>query len=280
MSGLFSKARSLASTVKVPSMSTLFAAKNKANTNALSNALKKYINSVRKVRTQNPFGVSHASLLNATKNNRANVNAKLQNYIMKVNKAKYMNAVANSALKNPTIPETTTAQLVNAAAAANTSAASATDNAKLTALITLLNSYNGKNNTWYSNQNLNTLTSQLNNASRNVTLNNNSRERLKIVRNRIRAAQTSKSPQTRAESVVQQSRTNQTQNTKNNIERSIQAPNGRNIIVTRRGNNKEARWIIKNEKNREMYNLNNRNKNIPTIRNVNLNGSALFNQGN
>jgi hypothetical protein len=119
MSGFFSKARSLASNVKVPSMSTLFAAKNKANTTALSNALKNYISSVRKVRNVNPYGVSHASLLNATKNNRAKVNSKLQNYIMNVNKAKYMNSVTNNALKNPTIPETKQAELANSAADAN-----------------------------------------------------------------------------------------------------------------------------------------------------------------
>jgi hypothetical protein len=52
----------------------------------------------------------------------------------------------------------------------------------------LLDSYNGKNNRWYANQNLNSLQSQLNSATRNLTLNKNTFNRLNIIRGRIKNA--------------------------------------------------------------------------------------------
>jgi len=61
-------------------------------------------------------------------------------------------------------------------------------------------------------------------------------------------------------------------------EKTIKAPNGRNIVVVRANN--KARWNFKNAANKAKYNLNNRNKNTPTIRNLNLNTSSLFPQGN
>jgi hypothetical protein len=52
----------------------------------------------------------------------------------------------------------------------------------------LLDSYNGKNNRWYANQNLNSLQSQLSSATRNLTLNKNTFNRLNIIRGRIKNA--------------------------------------------------------------------------------------------
>lgn len=62
------------------------------------------------------------------------------------------------------------------------------------------------------------------------------------------------------------------------MEKTIKAPNGRNITVVRANN--KARWNFKNANNASKYNLNNRNGNTPKIRNVNVNTGNLFKQGN
>jgi hypothetical protein len=80
-------------------------------------------------------------------------------------------------------------------AAAAALAAGASSNAgKLAALSAVLNKFNGKNNTWYSNQNLNALSANVNSAANGVTLNANARARLNIVRGRINAARKAKAP--------------------------------------------------------------------------------------
>jgi hypothetical protein len=60
-------------------------------------------------------------------------------------------------------------------------------------------------------------------------------------------------------------------------EKLVKAPNGRSIAVIRK--NSSSRWNFKNEANKAKYNLNNRNKNTPTIRNTNMNTGTMF-QGN
>jgi hypothetical protein len=68
--------------------------------------------------------------------------------------------------------------------------------AKLAALSAVLNKFNGKNNTWYSNKNrnLNALNKEVNNASRNIILNANTRARLNIVKSRLKNAMNAKAP--------------------------------------------------------------------------------------
>lgn len=96
-----------------------------ANTQALSEALKKYVKSLRNIRTTNPFGISRIQLKNAMKGNRNAINDALQNYIMNVNKAKFMNNAAQAVLQEPNIPETEVAPVVAGAAQANNKTAAA-----------------------------------------------------------------------------------------------------------------------------------------------------------
>jgi len=101
-------------------------------------------------------------------------------------------AEAAAAAAQQARPNATPTQQSQTAAAG---AAAANVNTKLAALKTLLNTFNGKNNTWYANnsRSLTNLNKQLNNASRNVTLNNNTRVRLNTVKRRIANATAQKS---------------------------------------------------------------------------------------
>ena len=87
------------------------------------------------------------------------------------------------------------AQIANKAVlAAGGTPTNANKAAKLAALLAVLNKFNGKNNTWYSNQNLTTLNKEVNNASRNINLNANTRARLNIVKSRLKNAMNAKAP--------------------------------------------------------------------------------------
>jgi len=111
---------------------------------------------------------------------------------------------------------------------------------------------------------------QVNNANLKTKINN--------YRRRLNAKVSPAAP-TRAESLMTQTTRQQSpRQTNPNLEKTIKAPNGRNIVVIRA--QKNARWNFKNEENKTKYNLNNRNKNTPVIRNVNLNASSMFKQGN
>ena len=108
-------------------------------------------------------------------------------------------AVAAARAANQAAPPT--APPANIAGAAGNAAGNAVPLAnkananRLARLHSLLNTYNGKNNMWYNNKNnLNSLVKNLNNASRNVNLNNNARARLNIVRKRIANAKARKAP--------------------------------------------------------------------------------------
>jgi hypothetical protein len=271
---------------------------NTANAN-LEHNMKEYVNSYVKNRNSpNKVPVLNKKLVN---NLHRYINAKRFRVAgaaagaVATAPAPVQAAAANAAVQTPPAapPANVGANVVTAvnkaggtaAEAANAGMAAAAEvarqqnkNAKLAALITLLNTYKGKNNTWYANQKLNVLKSQLNNASRNVNLNNNSRERLNIVRSRISAAQNVKSPQPRGALLLTESQRQNNQSSRPNLEKTIKAPNGRNITVIRANN--KARWNFKSNANKSKYNLNNRNQPTPTIRNVNMNGSALFNQKN
>ena len=161
--------------------------------------------------------------------------------------------------------------------------ANAAKAAKLAALSNVLNTFNGKNNMWYSNQNLNALNRKVNNAAKNVNLNNNARARLNDIKSRIKAAMNAKAPApTRANLLLRQAATQQEPNLSAGSlysqEKTIKAPNNRNVVVIRANN--KARWNFKNPNNATKYNLNNRNGNTPKIRNVNVNTGNLIKQGN
>jgi hypothetical protein len=96
-----------------------------ANTSTLTSALRSYVNSLRKIRSTNPSGISRNNLFNTMRGNRNRTNRALQNYIMNVNKAKYLNTAAQVAMASPEIPETQAAPIVTAAAQANVKAANA-----------------------------------------------------------------------------------------------------------------------------------------------------------
>jgi hypothetical protein len=105
---------------------TVTAAQNNANTTALSTALKNYVKSIRTLRNVNPFGLTRNQLINSTATNRNQVNRAIANYVMAVNKAAYLNAAARQAIplaQRGVIPETPTANIVTAAARANTGVA-------------------------------------------------------------------------------------------------------------------------------------------------------------
>lgn len=268
-----------------------------ANTNTLSLALKKYVASLRTIRNQKP--ISRANLMNATKNNRANVNAALQNYIMNVNNAKYLNAAAQAALQTPTMPETETAEVVGAAATANNGAARAAQQ-----VAEVVNEHknalkNIKNENVNTNAKLNARVTILKNKYKNVNwskvnganLTNKQREILNALRNPFwaaRQAEASPSPvqqsprqaaPTRAEALMATAAQAQTQRApRANLEKVVKAPNGRNIVVIRANN--RARWNFKNNANKAKYNLANRNKNTPTVYEVNVSSGNLFKQGN
>ena len=86
--------------------------------------------------------------------------------------------------------------------------------------------------------------------------------------------------QTRGNSLLRQAAAAPTQRpaTSANLEKTVKAPNGRNIVVVRA--NKNERWNFKNDENKSKYNLRNRNKNEPVVYEVNVNSGNLFKQAN
>lgn len=119
--------------VNAPTPQAVVNAKNNANTTALSNALKNYVKSIRTLRNSNPFGISRNVLINNTAANRNKINRAIANYVMNVNKAKYLNTVARQAIpmaQTGEIPESTVAPVVNVAAQQNIKTARAAENVK------------------------------------------------------------------------------------------------------------------------------------------------------
>ena len=102
-------------------------------------------------------------------------------------------AAAESAVENNSTPGAAAQTAAAGVAAAGGNNVNANKAAKLAALSAVLNNFNGKNNTWYSNQNLNALNTRVNNAARNINLNENTRNRLNIVKRRINNAKKAKS---------------------------------------------------------------------------------------
>jgi len=263
-----------------------------ANTTALSNALKKYVTSIRTLR--NTPGITKNQVINAAKTNSGAVNSAIVNYVMKINKANYAKNKVNT-----TVPAVTEGLLPGAEAeAALTNAAKANRNlaaaqAKLNQAVTNANRFRGLNVNKLENaaKQFNTMNAPTKNSLR-LALN----EKLKTLNktspqyNRIQNIQAkiggrtaaafvgpvNNPPLTRSESIVAQSQRQQAP--PQAIEKTIKAPTGRNIVVFRANN--KARWNFKNDENKTKYNLNNRNKNTPVIRkNVNLNASALYGNG-
>jgi len=120
--------RQPASVVNAPTPQAVVNAKNNAKTAVLSNALKNYVKSIRTLRNANPFGLTRNVLINSTATNRNKINRAIANYVMNVNKAKYLNTVARQAIpiaQTGAIPETVVAPVVKAAAQQNNQTAQA-----------------------------------------------------------------------------------------------------------------------------------------------------------
>ena len=105
-----------------------------------------------------------------------------------------VNAAVESAVETTTTPGAAAQTAAAGVLASGGNNANAAKAAKLAALSSVLNNFNGKNNTWYANQNLNALATKVNNAARNINLNNNARARLNIVKRRINNAKKAKEP--------------------------------------------------------------------------------------
>jgi hypothetical protein len=114
-----------------------------------------------------------------------------------------VSAAVESAVETTSNPAAAAQTAAAGVVAAGGNNANANKAAKLAALSSVLNNFNGKNNTWYANQNLNALATKVNNAAKNVTLNNNARARLNIVKKHIKSAMNAKEP-TRANELVKQ----------------------------------------------------------------------------
>jgi hypothetical protein len=111
---------------------------------------------------------------------------------------------------------------------------------------------------WASNKSISTLQQLPNNVKRQI------RNFQTIINNKRTALQT------QGNSLVASLQSRQ--------EKIIKAPNGRNITVVRANN--KSQWNFKNKKNASNYNLNNRNKNTPSIRNVNIGNSHPISDNN
>jgi hypothetical protein len=98
-------------------IATVVTAANNANTTALSNALKKYVTSIRNLRGNK--GISRNNLLTSTAANRTQINRALANYVMAVNKAKYLNAAVAQVTQSNVVPESVVAPIVAEAARQN-----------------------------------------------------------------------------------------------------------------------------------------------------------------
>lgn len=127
--GFFSRLRRQpAAAVSAPTPQAVVNAKNNANTAALSNALKNYVKSIRTLRNANPFGLSRNVLINSTATNRNKINRAIANYVMNVNKAKYLNTAARQAIslaQNGAAPESAVVPVVKDAAQQNNQTARA-----------------------------------------------------------------------------------------------------------------------------------------------------------
>ena len=300
--------RTPAAAASAPPVQSLVNAKNNANTQVLSNALKNYVKSIRNLRNQNPFGLSRNFLINQTAANRNKINRAIANYVMAVNKAKYMNEVARQAIpaaQTGAVPESSVAPIVAAAAQQNNATARAAQQVKLSQAATVANQYQGftVNQFVSAASGFNAMNASTKNNFRHairakLMLTNTTSPEYKIIKNintriggRTAAAfvgpvnnqalsgvrqQIAKLP-TRGNSLLRQAASTQTPRPPpvNLHEKTITAPNGRSIVVTR-GNN-AARWNFKNAENTAMYNLNNRYKNTPVIsKKVNINASTLY----
>jgi hypothetical protein len=105
-----------------PTPQAVVNAKNNVNTKALSNALTNYVKSIRTLRNANPFGLSRNVLINSTATNRNKVNRAIANYVMNVNKARYLNTAASQVIplaQMGAVPEPIASPVVNAAARQN-----------------------------------------------------------------------------------------------------------------------------------------------------------------
>jgi hypothetical protein len=163
--GLFSRFRGrTAAAVNAPPPAAVVNAKNNVNTKVLSNALKNYVKSIRNLRNANPLGLSRNVLINSTATNRNKINRAIANYVMNVNKAKYLNNVARQAIplaQTGAAPESVVAPVVNAAAQANTGVVQAAQQvaAQVNAHVTALK--NIKNENVNTNAKLNSVVNRL-----------------------------------------------------------------------------------------------------------------------
>jgi hypothetical protein len=82
-------------------------------------------------------------------------------------------------------------------------------------------------------------------------------------------------PLTRGFGLMRQAAANQTQRPRNNNERTVKAPNGRNVTLIRE--HKEARWNFKNNANKQKYEIMNRLSNTPEIYEPNFGSYGLAN---
>jgi len=261
---IFPKTRALLSrtppaAASVPSIPIVQAAAKNANTNALNSALTKYVKSIRNLRGNT--GIKQTNLLTKIREpSRAQINEALANYVMAVNSAKYLND-----------------------AAVNTANAATQANNRVAKLRSLLNTYNNKYVSWYNSQsqsNLNSRSTNLTNASKNVILNNSNiySQKMRTVRMLIANAKARKAQQQIAPlnaslnaplnaplNANATARKAQQQIAPLNaplIEMKIKAPNKRLITVVRTGNKP---WNFKNSNNEQNYTLTNRGKNKPML---------------
>jgi len=103
-------------------------------------------------------------------------------------------AVGETAAAEAAVQHTNTPSGAAAAAATGANAANLNANraAKLAVLLNLIGNLNAQNNTWYSGQNLTALNTRLNNAAKNMNLNQNTINKLRTVKNRIKKAMNAK----------------------------------------------------------------------------------------
>jgi hypothetical protein len=154
-------------------------------------------------------------------------------------------AAVRSSLQNTSTPEEAAQTASAALMAAGGNAVNANKAAKLAALLSVLNNFNGKNNTWYANQNLNALAAKVNNAAKNVDLNENTRARLNVVRRRINNAKKAKEPPTRANELMKQASQPVANNRKNMLKSLTNLNTNAKVnaaIKEIRGKNPNANW--------------------------------------
>ena len=210
-----------------------------------------------------------------------------------------VSASVKSAVKNTSTPTEAAQTAAAGVLASGGNNANANKAAKLAALSSVLNNFNGKNNTWYSNQNLNALSTKVNNAARNINLNNNARARLNIVKRRINNAKKAKEP-TRANLLKAQANqpapANQpVANNRKNMLKTLTNLNTNAVVNARikeiRGTNPNALWNNVNANGltngqKKVLNGLKMGKNYKGINRTqiaaanNINAGNLFKQGN